>query len=317
MAKYQEVRERTPLTNGPFIFQWHHPRREDLQISDEFELVCKAPIESTVTGLRQMVQTSDTSTVLDGLEGPPHVARLTFAMKTYYQPLQVPHLHRRFANLDLDASAIADFIGQYGFLGRHIWDLTNDASNHDDFVGESVAAWKREIRTMKTLISILDATKITNRETRTARLDDLIQVNPKDGPSIKQSSAEGPFLPSLIPSLGFIMQSKYNPVQVTLVQGAKDLLQDQINGQFAEWVRPALTLLPKDPVFLIPKDLLAAMYVQLALEIQSDILQPYSFCPVCATPFTKQTAKTKYCSDSCKFKHYRANKKARSEAESG
>lgn len=240
-----------------------------------------------------------------------------------YSPLTKPAIYREFAELSGEQE-IVEFANQYGFLrggnltvcipirkGDSPWIVTND--NHQMVPCELISEWLSCVQQIKRTVAVWDSVQRKD----TAWLAKRIlwkgdRDNPASNIQVTYEDDAGSTLITSSKDKGMTFQQiRYGDLELP----ARLYLQRAINAALKENVTNMLLF--KDDWsgqhnVVVPKDLLSAMWLQLALAIEGN--HKYRKCAVCKKPFqvgVSERGKPKtFCSDACRSKDYRQKKKA-------
>lgn len=245
-----------------------------------------------------------------------------------YAPLAAePALFRIFVGLDFDdRAALLGFANKYGLLGIHQFLALEPASAGQypmGTIGESHSAWINEILDMRWAVQIQDLVGshdaaglrrfITYREELVGPTGEPLRA----GGWGFSSHPEGARKSEPIPRYrGWMI----DPVANLFVAGnvfipATFLVQRWINDKLNEHAAPRLLYnldLGKQVLQIVPKDLLGAMWFQLAQAIAGN--RNYRTCRECSKWFEisaeadGRSARKLFCSDPCKSRDYRRRK---------
>ncbi len=250
--------------------------------------------------------------------------------RTYHPLREAPALFRAFADVSPSESGVLAFADQYGSLGLDS-DLGIDGDGSVTHSrGELLADWKREIIGMKHTLRIWDAV-------RSEATDDLARwfhlKREQMFSSILYKPDEGwPLgVEHLVPQYVEDERSRFRflPIGSAIHRGdpntsgveipehpvamALAYLRDSLNARIQKHVGVSLEaaadrtrLTPLD-LYMIPKNLLGAMWLQLALAVEGDLR--YQRCPQCKTwfkvPSKANRPSTTFCSPKCRVQAFR------------
>lgn len=257
----------------------------DYEISDDEYLLQAIPDRSERPGPPWLVGPREFAP-----QGPQH-----------FEPLAVPDLHRRFARVKETPTDLLRFANKYGFLGLTAPVESTDAEDYDPgcFIAESAADWRYECRVMAHLVELYDLaqkgaagplTKMVHWQTD-KRLGLSVSISwPVDNPDGLLTVASKRDAPHL---LGRWREG-------ALAEPARYALNKVLNGYLDGHVSPLLLPFERRGDIVFRADnLLAAMYMQFALEISGKGRRP-KLCKGCGTYFTPKRSNQDYCEPNCK-----------------
>ncbi len=203
-------------------------------------------------------------------------------------------LHRKFAALSADPDVILTFANQYGTLGRII--VWSDHHNSCEFISE----WVAEIERLQVLIDIYDGTLAKRR----LGIDDETKVL-----SLLRRKRILDNFTAIIDTDNLIRNSRNIWLMASRPKLYWYILSVEIERELALGVGVTFReLKPGATLALHPEDLLAAIYVHFLNEIIGSIRTPIK-CTGCGKWFSPKDARSKYCSNACKVRQYRARKR--------
>jgi hypothetical protein len=225
-------------------------------------------------------------------------------------------MHRSFSEID-NAYAVVEFADKFGMLGR----IQRIAANGSQ-PAEPVEYWLGQARAMRVLIKLLD---ISNEGEAHAMkvLKGLPSPSHSDFGRLIDVPGEPNFLSMTLlgsvhpPSaryaarLGGLMSRMYpheSGAAFSYVLWARLVISDGINAQFREGVHPAVEQAYGSPVYLVPQDLLGALYALLAEELMGSA-HPLEKCPICGKWFQAMDPRRVTCSSACKQKAWRISRR--------
>lgn len=220
-------------------------------------------------------------------------------------------LHRAFANLSPDRSAILAFANTYGALGVSklvkvesgldwqgpIPPLHSVENGEPLFHGESFDLWRNEIANMGRLLEIWDAVKhrdVVSLNKRVTWSQHGVRV--EDRCIADDRLATAPLLAEW--------------KRGELIEPAREHVKQQITERLRGNVHPRFVTDPKTGdlgLWLFPASLLTALYVLFALEVTEGAVE--NTCVYCGRPFVQQRKGQKYCSPSHRQLAYMKRKK--------
>ncbi|MEQ1824117.1 MAG: hypothetical protein ABL949_16530 [Fimbriimonadaceae bacterium] len=204
-------------------------------------------------------------------------------------------IHRQFAALPDDENKILAFANQYGLLGRIKLFSTKGFFRAGEFISE----WQAERDKVRLLLSVFDEPfrdAKTDPDEELLRLAPLYATRPKEG-----RNAPGKL--ALIHILQEADSGKYQPVQMySLILKTFVLIEINLG------VDIVAEMIPGARIRLMPKDLLGAIYVHFLNEIIGSVRTPIK-CGGCGRWYSPKDARSKYCSNACKVRQYRARKR--------
>jgi hypothetical protein len=244
----------------------------------------------------------------------PAVPGIPFGGKRY-APLQDPALFRVFAATDPAPEGILAFATTFGLLtgGRPL--LSPDRHRKSlGLHGERLDFWQAEVRSMHRAVEVLDLIQAGDLAGLAQRIEFLpleegpLLVTYAGGP--EGEASRGTRAAAEWPKVEIMTGPEDSYAPGDLVGPALALVQDEVNRRLGG---KAQVRLERDPecgrprLALLPSDLLAAMWLQLARAIDAD--KRYRTCRVCGKWFevspegARETRLT--CSESCRSRSYR------------
>lgn len=232
-------------------------------------------------------------------------------------PFEHPTLHRRFAEID-DPEAVLEFANRYGSLGR-IQRLGKDGQT----IAEPVEYWLIQARQMRVFVRLLEiaangesysAEHLHNLPTpMMAGFGSLIgRPNESHFDSIMLLQSIRPPSSVYAARLGGLWSQVYPQASTNnfeYVKWARTVVADGINANFRDGVHPAVDPEPGASIYIVPQDLLGALYALLAEELLGPEL-PLRKCPGCGKWFRTRDQRRMTCSTACKQRHWRLKKAA-------
>lgn len=244
-----------------------------------------------------------------------------------YEPLQDPNLHRTFAALSGGPKAILAFAEKHGFLGRKThclrWDVGTQQGWDENMVwGERLDDWRRAIRRLRFLLAIKDAIAKENwSQTGSPPIERLagkipaIGGDPDPDPEIRDALNVGLSLRMYSLTERSLQRSQGIRAE------AGSVLERFLNEELEAGSYGMVEAKRRGQVRLVPRDLLGALYVLLAWEVIGASPRPRACKKVgCGRQYVPSHGRQIYCSDSCKWKAFRAgesNKRTKEETKEG
>lgn len=261
----------------------------------------------------------------------PSEKRITFPLRDLFDPDY--ELYREFAGTPSTPDGILEFANRHGLLGcdlqREVLHTVIGPEKFRLHAGETIEDWTREITAMSEVVDLWDMAA----ENRTGDLNQRIHRG-ENGITIalrgpKPNALDGQ-PPTEWPSVHWITITPQNaPGQIFDKLKPGDLrtpallaVQRVVNKHLSLGNRTASRLLWNVETqaleyHVTPTGLIGAIWLDLALAINGKI--EYRLCDHCGNPFAIKPKARKaggaknekrYCSRSCRFKQYRARKKA-------
>jgi hypothetical protein len=200
-----------------------------------------------------------------------------------------------FAELKPNEGDVVAFAGRFGSLlgdtGDEQINLRDNAVSKDPSAlasAESIELWKREISDMKAATTVWRAVRDNNRE----QLEEFLRLNPV-------FAGAG--------SAGGWQSQADNPARLSL-----NYVQATVNARMERYVAIQLerdSSVAEPKVFISPKNLLGAMWLQFALAVEGR--KEFRTCAQCHEPFevsldtTGRRTDARFCRGLCRVKHYR------------
>jgi len=258
-------------------------------------------IPSTTTcsfGNLWLVQNDDAS----GHDQAPTTG-LDFLEVDYYNPLKVAGLHRTFAMVQRPDDVVR-FANKFGFLtfGPPVVDF-NDGSNPAR--SELVSEWIRAAIEIRTLIRLWDGYRDTAKGHQ--QITEVIVFSNRAFTFREEMLSLGDFQYSGL-LRDYYYSGQVQPEQSAYRTAARRMLERIVAQQLGKGTEPYVHMGTVGQLLLEPQSLLAAMYLLLTQELLGRA-DPLSRCPSCGKWFICRHASKIYCSDACKMKAYRQNKK--------
>lgn len=198
-----------------------------------------------------------------------------------------PALFRRFADLPAAEEAILAFANQYGCLG--IFSRYGDERRTD---------WQREIAYMKSATEVWDLWRAAEEDFGKEKdLRHLLTVSSLGRGVLVKTFSEGR------PEWALRHSLRDDPFEAARAALAGSIV-NHVGDNFDAMVTNDLKL------YLRPRHLLAAMWFQLHLAINSN--REYSRCALCETWFfvhPKASGRKRFCSTNCRVKAHQARRK--------
>lgn len=246
-------------------------------------------------------------------------------------PWREPDLYRRFARLDCTEASICKFAGKYGHLGREMYRVFINAkgkksSDRDDLTYiEPIERWIAEIVRLRTAILLLDLSAVdkgaSNFESSIDKLESIMNLDHYQSghyvvdrsEMFKESwfdeNEEHQIYRKLFPhheSGSYVNLDKVSSKAAALQVTAKYFATEQVNTELLFGVSPFNTFDKGSPLRLLPRYLLASMYMQFALDLTS---RRYLPCSECGSLIEKVERRTKrFCSRACQARNIRRRK---------
>lgn len=249
---------------------------------------------------------------------------------TRYAPMRLyPALFRTFAEVEPTREGIQTFANRFGPLGidemievpippdgRHaiLGQREGSEEKWTMSVGETRAAWFKEITAMRRAIELWDMVQVRDARGLARRIywmapDAVMYTDKPGGPA-------GPDEPGVAYAMAWIATDKIHPERLErfrhgeLALPALSYVQEIVNKHLEERVSPRL-LWEQDRsrlgLYFVPGSLIGALWLQLAQAINGN--KKYARCQECGTPFevSPETARTSklFCSNACRSKAYR------------
>ncbi|RYG19748.1 hypothetical protein EON82_21080 [bacterium] len=243
---------------------------------------------------------------LDGPEWQPRTSLET------YDPLEVPDLHREFSRLEGE-DAILRFAGKYGLLGRRTVSLRYHKGSYEPedrywTWGESLEQWQEEIARMRTILRVWELYRGLERSATAPELLRYARFDSKGKDSALSHPVEDRMREDLrccIVLYAFAQNLRMDYPR--LRETTKDVLGRWINERLAGGTHGYVDVAKGAEVRLVPRDLLSAIYVQLALEVVGRRKKTKK-CenPRCDEYFPVLRKSRKYCSARCKMQVVRS-----------
>jgi hypothetical protein len=219
--------------------------------------------------------------------------------KKYYAPLRKnPVLHRKFCEIN-DDRELVKFASKYGLLGftRSYEVRRRNGSQPTEMLSESLARWTYELEDLKRLVDLWDMIRSKNL--------------PQLRPLIHRES--GGIYIRLGKQKDLVDDNKSTLARKWSIEGEKPLeaslqyLTASINRKVRSSVFP--TVLPeyKRKVYLLPRNLLAAMWLMFLWEVIGEV-RPRR-CPCCEEWFDPKRTTRITCGDTCRKRLSRQNGK--------
>ena len=219
-----------------------------------------------------------------------------------YRPVDTPGLHRRFASMDTRQPDILRFANRFGRLG-HSLVLKSISDGRFHYWYEELPVWLREIQDLSRLEHIWDLV----RRKDAGKLGKLVKWHVKTssdkrarGTRVLWGDSVGGGHWQLIGEEGSLSRPMPEHWRVgDLVDPAYLYLTSQINEKWEGHVTASLLPYRAGDIGLVPDCLLAAMYVQLAMEV-SGKERPAILCAGCGKFFTPLHGRQRYCEQRCR-----------------
>lgn len=208
-----------------------------------------------------------------------------------YRPLEErTGLFREFAELKPTEAQILAFANRYGQLGQ-VTDLKHDSRFGPIRVrGEMLEDWKREIRTIKSTVTLWDAINDGNKN-ELARFKSLFDL----------------------PQLPFAVRRRLYLDKADPLMAALGAIQRDADARLGEHVAARLVFSGDSPrlrICLLPQNLLGALWLQFAASV--DALKNFLKCVQCGASFeisrdpsTGKRTDARFCRARCRVNHYR------------
>ncbi len=241
---------------------------------------------------------------------------------TYYAPLQSePALFKTFANLEPTEDGILEFANKYGDLGAATETIILGNSLGR---GERIDLWTREVEAMREAVNLREAAMRGDLAYLRTRI-----VWDEDGKRVRYQAPGG--RGGSVIAMKTDLPDRFNTRMGNLIPGDPVLpallyVQEQVNERLA--AHAAARLLWGDRwlrgkrkswfhLHVVPKNLLGAMWLQLAAAVEGKREYRQCAAPGCnrwfeLKPDTNRPDKI-YCSDACKSRAWRAREKDRRE----
>ncbi len=297
--------QNTDILTGPFAFLWRR-KYKGLEIREDLGVRGHYPRVATPYGLRLSFEC---------LQDPvPAGAALAVPSHEHgepYMPLEHASLYREFAELET-RHQILSFCTRFGFLGRYVYGLSSDPARGSDFAGEHFTVWNEQIAKLKQLVRLFDA--LRKPKYSDEAVERLIDLGGRGkGPEFRDKEPGGVQVRDFyVPGYTLPMRTVST---LTIREAGELVLLDQVNKELALGTYPATTMLEGSAVYVVPRDLLGALYLLFAREAMGGLRAP-KFCDGCGKWFIPEgSMKQTYCSDSCKYRAYRKRKKDKSKTE--
>lgn len=243
-----------------------------------------------------------------------------------HDPWRVADLYRRFAALDCKEESICEFADQFGNLGKELYWVPfkddSEAGFHATYI-EPIDRWIAEIVRLRMAILLSDLSSVKESsphfESSISKLESLIGLTefesehywPSGSEIFKESWFEERnehqvfriYFPHQS-SGTFNVFNKGSSKAQTLQRIAKYFAKEQVNTELLFGVSPFITFEKNAPIRLTPRYLLAAMYVQFALDLTT---RRYTPCAQCGTPIVGGRKNRQFCNDACRKRYSRAH----------
>lgn len=234
-----------------------------------------------------------------------------------YNPMRLSALHRKFALIEPTPGSVLEFANEYGMLGRVV---RFDRNNPGGAAFEPINFWLMHVGKIRRLLKIWDACKDSATE-QEAKVEIGPMIWPGFGASIdhvarkevEKGSSPYPFYPYS----GFSEADDYVSQMSEGVGEERRILDDfsykicgllllreELNLELAVGVKASINPIPGTPVYMVPKDLLGAIYALFAQETIGSTRASIR-CAGCGKWFFPKDARKKTCSAACKQRYYR------------
>jgi hypothetical protein len=236
---------------------------------------------------------------LEGIDSRPPFLSCKGNRKRYYAPLRKnPVLHRTFCEIN-DDSGTEKFASKYGLLGftRSYEVRKRDGSQATTMLIESMDRWAYELEDLKRLVNLWDLIKHKDL----SQLRSLLYREP-GGIYIKLGKQK-----DLVDDNKSALARKWNNESGQPLEVSLQYLTASINKKVMGNIYP--TVLPeyKRKVYLLPRNLLAAMWLMFLWEVSGEV-RPRR-CPCCEEWFDPKRSTRITCSDRCRKRLSRQNRK--------
>ncbi len=234
-----------------------------------------------------------------------------------YNPMRLSALHRKFALIEPNPESVLEFANEYGMLGRVV---RFERNNVGGAAFEPINFWLMHVGKLRRLLKIWDSCKesATEQEAKTeiepmvwagigANIDRVARREAQDGTSsypfysysgfseaddyVRQMSEGSDEQPRLSDDFSYKICGLL-------------LLREQLNLELAAGVKASINPIPGTQVYMVPKDLLGAIYALFAQETIGSTRASIR-CAGCGKWFFPADARKKTCSPACKQRYYR------------
>jgi hypothetical protein len=272
------------------------------------------------------------SLTVDGQPSPPWKSRPSPPGASYpmvppsrrYDPMQRPGLFREFAALTLnDEAAVLCFARHYGHLGLplRLGVVRGLDPCVDEVYGEALWVWNREIRVLKSLVSIWDHVEASDQEW----LDDRFRWETRDDalPTVVYSDLPVR-LEDALPGQAYLSTVVTGPgIEVEATQllshrdpffAARVLLMHEVNQRLEElsFSRLLIDSGTDSAMHVVPRNLIGALWLQFAMATTDK--WPYRQCGFCNRWFQVApqglSRGSHYCEDRCRAKAWRRQRRS-------
>ena len=251
-------------------------------------------------------------------------AGLTLQSRRSHPFQDTPALFRTFSEIEPTEVAVQAFASHYGALGDNQQILTPDGK---EALGERLLPWVTEITLMRHTLRIWDALRERDHEAleRWFHLEDAGVKYTPDEPfplgvlhRLPQYGSDESFnaILAVVPASWLYPG---DPAEVDIVipstpaGWAQAYVRHNVNARLSEHTGARLQPIPGKTrgvplgVYIVPVNLLGALWLQLAQAIEGDI--PYQRCPQCQqwfqVPAKARRPRTTYCSVRCRVQAHR------------
>lgn len=221
-------------------------------------------------------------------------------------------LHVQFANLQ-DDDEIFEFADRYGFLGGHTVMLQPMDGSAAWVPAEPLSYWRYEVKRVRYLLGL--ASDLLNGDEFTGALIDVQRGGWVGVKSVHQGDwvpEHGDRLPVAVDGAGddaFSWGKEWKPSSATVRAAGESLLRHLLGVTLQEHTFPWFEIPSRHPVQFVPTTLLGSIYLLLMARVTGEG-KPVMYCEGCGKAFYQADKKRKHCSDACKFRVYRARRKA-------
>jgi hypothetical protein len=241
------------------------------------------------------------------------------------RPLQDTGLFRTFAALNCTDGSIKEFANQWGTLTNgviQVHDYEHESDEDLEYQGEPLNCWIIEIRKLRILLALWDAT----REGRNGDIDKVLESSPA---GVRFKDPDSPFGPETLPisrpdfvwdtpasyELGRSMAR--GGLHSTARSRARAVVSTLVNRELGLGAAVRLGVSPERKndleMRLVPRDLRAALWLQFARSISAT--KKYHQCEECTRFFEVESsegarADSRFCSTACRARNWRRKKAA-------